>query len=83
VEYNYFGLINYVSVLDKIEKTENPDNLYAVVFYQLPVMPEVGIFNLNKIKRPFLLSSVMIMPYTENSLKDIGCEYLPAKFEDE
>jgi hypothetical protein len=83
INYDFFNMITEESVPIKFEKYDNPHNLYAVVFYQQPVIPEDYWFNIDKINRPFLLSAIMIVPYTESVLKDIGCAYLPAKFEDE
>jgi len=67
--------------------------LYGVVYHQFHIInddkftkawnaiPIVGKNAKSEIDRPFIFSSITVVPYTEEFMNSLGCEYMPFEFE--
>jgi len=69
--------------LDVNSFQEPPDTNvpYAVIFFQTHDYPSNWADLMGDEFYPFIFSAVMVIPYTEDAMSQIQCEYLPAEFQ--
>jgi hypothetical protein len=74
--------ITFLDKLDLRKSYEFPTNVpYAVIFFQTHDYPSKLANIVGDEFYPFIFSAIMVIPYTEDAMSQIQCDYMPVEFQ--